>query len=428
LAAIAASGIADRYFLADQPGCAWLEDQKTAESRAPGFAGSITRNVIDDQVLAMIVLTLVKREFRLFANNKIMLVLYLGGPLLYGLLFGAVYSKGKLTDLPVVVVDGDNTPTSAHFIDMLDDMEVLKVKEVRHERTQLKKLFMENDSYATIVIPDRFEGDMLQQRHPEINTYINNTNLLPSGYVNRSVSMVAGTLNAMLGARAGMGKEALHLNAYHLFNPASNYFLFIWPSYLGIILQSVVMVVLAMSFASEFETGSWQALYAQSGESLVRIVASKLIPYWLLSVVILTIYAGYFYLFRQPFPLYPGRVLLIVLLFVASTSFIGMIAGLLVKTQLGAIQFLMVLSLPIYISSGFSWPYDQNSAATQAFSTVFPFMPFVNGFRILLIQHGGLSDIADFISLQVVQLVVYAFMAGLLLYQGKLRAARAASA
>ncbi|GLU55178.1 ABC transporter permease [Dyadobacter frigoris] len=340
-----------------------------------------------------------------------MMVLYLGGPALYGMLFGVVYTKGKLTELPIIVVDRDNTPMSANFIDMLNDVDVLRVKEVRRENVNMKKVFMENEAYAAVVIPSRFEADVLLQRYPEINTYINNTNLLPSGYVNRSISTVASTLNAFIAVRTGKKPEIFHLNSYHLFNPASNYFMFIWPSYLGIILQSVVMVVLAMSFAFEFETGSLAMLYVQSGKSALTIMASKLIPYWLLSLIILIIYGGYFYVFRQHLPIHIGQVIFIVLLFVGSTSFIGMIAGLMVQTQLSAIQFLMVLSLPIYISSGFSWPYDQNAPATQIFSMVFPFMPFVNGFRILLIQHGDLYDIQDFIRLQFIQLAVYFFIA-----------------
>lgn len=52
-------------------------------------------------------LTLLKREFNLFWNNKVLRILFIGAPILYGILIGYVYEKGKATDLPIIVVDLD---------------------------------------------------------------------------------------------------------------------------------------------------------------------------------------------------------------------------------------------------------------------------------------------------------------------------------
>lgn len=38
---------------------------------------------------------LIKREFRLFNNNKVLRILFIGAPILYGVLIGNVYKKGK---------------------------------------------------------------------------------------------------------------------------------------------------------------------------------------------------------------------------------------------------------------------------------------------------------------------------------------------
>ena len=78
-------------------------------------------------------LSLIKREAGLFHRNKIMKVLYIGGPMLYGLLFGLVYTKGNLNNLPIVVVDKDHSPLSRQLTEMLDDADVLEVKSVRQE-------------------------------------------------------------------------------------------------------------------------------------------------------------------------------------------------------------------------------------------------------------------------------------------------------
>ena len=70
---------------------------------------------------------LVKREFMLFWNNSVLRMLFIGAPLAYGILFGFVYEKGKVTDLPIVVVDEDNSPMSHRLIEMLNDNETVKI-------------------------------------------------------------------------------------------------------------------------------------------------------------------------------------------------------------------------------------------------------------------------------------------------------------
>jgi len=107
-------------------------------------------------------------------------------------------------------------------------------------------------------------------------------------------------------------------------------------------------------------------------------------------------------------------VYLISIIFILSNSFLGMVAGMAFRSQLKSLQFLMVLSTPIFIASGFVWPYDQNGSLAVVFSLIFPFTPFVQGARILLMEHGSLGDIALQIKVQCAQLGVYFVVAYIL--------------
>ncbi|RDC56359.1 ABC transporter permease [Pedobacter chinensis] len=359
-------------------------------------------------------LFLFKREFLLFFGNKIMVVLYIGGPILYGILFGIVFSKGKLTELPIVVIDKDSSPTSNRLIDMLNDNELLKVSAVKSENVAMKKTFMSGKTYAVISIPEDFEARIMLKTRPEISVYINNSNLLASGYAQRGILAVTGTLNAVLTATSGRQPEAFHLNTFRLYNPASNYLMFVWPSYLAIILQSVIMVVIALSFAAEFENGTFKELTFKS-KSVLMLITGKVIPYWTMAIGLLCILGIYFYFFKLQLPEHLGQALLVTALFIATISFQGIIAGTLFKSQLKSIQFLMVLSLPSYISSGFSWPYESYGWAAQTFGALFPIMPFVNGFRILFIEHGNINHITNYVTMQLIQLIVYFLIATVLI-------------
>ncbi len=77
--------------------------------------------------------SLIIREFKLFFQNKVLLVLFLGAPVLYGVLVGGVYKKGKVTNLPIIVVDEDRSPLSRQLIDMFEENEVIYVAKVLNE-------------------------------------------------------------------------------------------------------------------------------------------------------------------------------------------------------------------------------------------------------------------------------------------------------
>lgn len=63
--------------------------------------------------------SLIKREFRLFWDNSVLRLLFIGAPIMYGILLGFVYQKGKVTDLPVVVVDEDQSQMSRKAVEMM---------------------------------------------------------------------------------------------------------------------------------------------------------------------------------------------------------------------------------------------------------------------------------------------------------------------
>src|SRR5699024_4233220 len=123
---------------------------------------------------------LIKREFKLFFNNKVLRILFIGAPILYGVLIGAVYQKGKITDLPIIVVDQDNSPMSAKFIDMLEENESVEVAEVLPSLFGVKDKAIDLEATVIVDIPKDFASDIQQNRLPEISIFVDASNTLTS--------------------------------------------------------------------------------------------------------------------------------------------------------------------------------------------------------------------------------------------------------
>ncbi|RQP08345.1 ABC transporter permease [Parapedobacter defluvii] len=367
---------------------------------------------------------LVKREFRLFWGNSVLRLLFIGAPVLYGILFGFVYQKGKVTDLNILVVDQDNTPLSNRLVDMLNDNEVLHVVEVKPERMDLKRDLIRLDGQAIVIIPDRFEADVLQNRSPEINVQINLANILTANYASRSIQVVLGSLNAGLEMEAlrkrgtpdyAVSKkyEAFSTNYVRLYNRSSNYMSFLWPGMLATIVQQVLLLALALSFAQEYERGTFQSeLLAQTRSPLLAILV-KCMPYWLMMIPIGLFFWGLQQYFHIPLiPHQPGASLLLFALFVAASSFMGILVSILIPNQLKATEVLMVVATPSFVLSGFTWPLSQMPGWVALVADVIPLTHFLSAYRIMLMQEGWLGAIGS----QLIALAILTVVFGLLSY------------
>ncbi|RQP13868.1 MAG: ABC transporter permease [Chryseobacterium sp.] len=181
---------------------------------------------------------LLGREFRLFWSHNVLRVLFIGAPLLYGILLGYVYQKGKVTDLPIIVVDRDNSEMSHRIIQMFQDNEILDVALVKPDDANLTKQSIELDATCIVEIPRNFESDILTRRNPEIVTIVNTGNVLTANYASGAIQLVLGTLKAgtQMETLRKMGTpEALLMSSYEPFktsfikkyNRSTNYMYFL---------------------------------------------------------------------------------------------------------------------------------------------------------------------------------------------------------
>lgn len=347
--------------------------------------------------------SLIKREFRLFWDNSVLRLLFIGAPIMYGILLGFVYQKGKVTDLPVVVVDEDQSQMSRKAIEMMNDNEVLNVAFIRYDQNDLAKIVAENDNIpAVVIIPKDFEKQVMTKKYPEVLTIVNTSNVLTANYASTAIQICLGTLKAGVQIEAlkkqGM-PESVAMSQYEPFkttfikkyNRSTNYMYFLWPGILATVLQQVLLLGLALSFASEYENGTFRTLVSEN-KSLLKIMAVKIIPYLIMSFGIWILYYLFTFWFRIPFYENLGALTFVAGIFVLSVCFIGILVSILIPSQLKATEILMVIATPSFILSGFTWPLSQMPDWVVAVANVIPLTHFLQAFRILLIEEGTLSQ------------------------------------
>ncbi|WP_339925036.1 ABC transporter permease [uncultured Cyclobacterium sp.] len=354
---------------------------------------------------------LLKLEFRRIFSNSVLMAIFFGAPIGYGILFGYVYQQAKVKDLPIVIVDQDQSPASDKIIDAFEDNEGLHVFDVRAIPGDIINEMPVNQYVAVITLPTDFEKDLLQKKHPEVRVDLNMANILNANTASNHINTVLMTINAGIEIE-GLKKQGFHpdqakasyesfkINFNKLYNSTGNYVTFMLPGLLAAIMQQIIFLAMALAFSRDFEDGYFGKLVKESKSSIYHIGLKAtpfliMLPFmWFIISLLLTFFNVNLDLLNLP-------MLVLTTLLTFASMFIGMLFSIAIPSQLKATELLMVISTPAFILSGFTWP---TSAIPELITNVAQFIPvtqFLSGFRKIAFYGGDLSSIGPEIRILV---------------------------
>lgn len=343
---------------------------------------------------------LLRREFRLFFTNKTMLSVFFVAPIFYALLMGFTYKSGKVTDIPVIVVNHDKTPTSQQVVDMLSDNSSLKILNYVDEPAIVKDEVIKTEAGALVVIPERFEANLLQKKYPEVNVYINTSNVLTANFASKAIQLTLGTFSAgaemkalqKRGMNADQAKasiEPFKTNYITLFNTTSNYLIFMWPALMAVVLQQVILLAMAVTFSEEFKRDSFVKDFAGKHKFAVLVMAIKCLPVWIFSNFNILIFYLCSIYFKIPAPENVWNFFLITAIFVVAATNLGVFVSIIIPDALKATQILMVIASPAFIISGFTWPTYAMPDFISSFTKIIPLTPYLEALKIMVVEKGS---------------------------------------
>ena len=354
-------------------------------------------------------ISLIKIEFKRIFSNGVLMAIFFGAPLVYGLLFGTVYKQAKVTGLPIVIVDQDHSPLSDKIIDAFRDNPALIVSKVQYDKANIQSLMPTKQYVAIITIPEHFEADIFQKKHPEINVDLDMVNLLNAKTASKHIQTVLLTLNAGFEIE-GLKKQGLNpkqaldsyesfkINYNKLYNTTGNYLIFMLPGLLAAIMQQIIFLALALVFARDFEDGYFNKLIKISKNALYQVFL-KFVPFLILIPIVWLMIAYFIRLFHIDVPIFNVNIIYLTILFSFASMFIGMLFSVLIPSQLKATELLMVISTPAFILSGFTWPSFAIPKPIAVFAEYIPLTQYLNGFKKIAFYKGNISDIHHEISM-----------------------------
>lgn len=346
------------------------------------------------------IIYLIKREFKLFLTNTTLISVFFLAPLIYAFIIGFTYKEGKVTDIPVLVVNQDNSPLSLQLEEMLADNQSIKVIHHSNEPVDLKNEIIRQDAAAVVIIPERFEAMVLQKKYPEVNVHINTANVLTANFASKALQLTLGTFSAGveisalqksgMSAEEAMNKyEAFKVNYITMFNTSSNYLIFMWPAMMAVVLQQVILLAMAVSFSEELKRKAFVENFVQRKSYAIVLMIIKCLPIWIFSLFNILVFFIYSKYLMIPSPVDFWNFMLVTGVFVVACTNLGVFFSILIPNSLKATQVLMVIASPAFIISGFTWPIYAMPNFIQKLTDIIPLTPYLESLKIMVIQQGS---------------------------------------
>jgi len=351
-----------------------------------------------------------KEFLHIYRDRRVLLLLIILPPL-FTLIFGHAFENTELTDVPALLIDRDQTPRTARFI------EIISKDKTFHWRMPAPDFQGESDLIgngvkATLVIPVGWT-DSLNKGPKPLPLYLDDSDTNTASAVEGAVQKNLGTFQAKerdllveslpeevieLGKKlpVDIRKQFVSLmtawsaESKNLYNPKSRFIDYVVPGVIGLILQLLTVTLMACTIARERESGT---LYQLLVTSLQRgeIVIGKMLPYLFVSIcLVVVIMALSWWHFGVAF-YQPHALALICLLFLLCSLGLGLLISAFSRTQTQAIQFSVFFLLPVFVLSGAFAPLEQLPKAIQYISELFPLTHFCRAFRLVNMYHAGVS-------------------------------------
>ena len=147
-----------------------------------------------------------RRETRRMTSQPVYLFGMIVAPLICLVFFLSLMREGLPTNLPVAVVDMDNSATSRTLIRQLDAFEQTKVVMLSHSFTEARQEMQKGNVYGIFYIPEDFAKEATSRKQPKLSYYTNNTYLIAASLLFRDMKTVSVLANGSVGLQLGAAK------------------------------------------------------------------------------------------------------------------------------------------------------------------------------------------------------------------------------
>jgi len=344
------------------------------------------------------------RECGIMVHNPIYAFCMIIFPIVVVLFFTSLMDEGMPTDLPVGVVDQDNTPTTRSLIRQLDAFQTTHVVAHYANMNDARESIQRGQIYAFLLIPKGTTSGLASGNQPKISFYYSTVTLLPGNLLFRDLKTISVLGSAAVGKTklSALGKtgreirtflQPISVDLHMIGNPWSNYNIYLSTAMIPGVLMLFVFLITPYSIGTELKFGRSKEWIQMAGGNIGIAVSGKLLPQ---TLIFLTIFLSFdFYIFEVlNFP-HPGGcipILLLSVLSVLAAEGFGIFAFGLMPSLRMSMSICALWSVLSFSVCGATFPVFAMDSMIEALAQLFPLRHYYMIYQICIFNGFPLSD------------------------------------
>lgn len=340
------------------------------------------------------ILKIARRELRRMASKPIYWFCMIAAPLFCFVFFTSLMAEGLPTDMPLGLVDNDNTTTSRSLTRNLDAFEMTSIKEQYANVTEAREAVQRGDIYGFYYIPKGTTRKAQRQELPVVSFYTNYSYLVAGSLLYRDMrtmsELASGAASrTVLYAKGATERQAMAflqpivIDSHAINNPWLNYNVYLSNVILPGLLMLFIFMVTVFSIGTEVKYNTVHDWLIMARGSMFHALAGKLLPQTLIFFLIGIAFAIGLYGVLH-FPCHCGlpTMLLVMFLGIIGAQGLGVFMFAMLPTLRMSLSFASLWGVISFSICGMSYPVMAMHPTLQGLSLLFPlrhyFLLYVN--------------------------------------------------
>lgn len=324
-----------------------------------------------------------RREFGIIRRKPVFLLGSVGVMAVCCLFYLTFFKAGLPENLPVGVLDLDNSSLSRNFCRQLDATQMGKV--IKYEDFTTARDAMQTGEITSLcVIPQGMNEEVNANRRPVFTYYVNTLYLIGGALSYKNiltmVTLTGGAVQREVLRAKGYSEDAIMgliqpivVDEHEIGNATTNYGVYLNNIILPGLLALSIVFVLIYALGSELRYGTSKELMETADGSMAAALIGKLLPYTLIYLVLgLGLDLLLFGVCRYPLNGSILNMMLAMVVFILANEAVAVTLVGLLPTLRYSLSIAALFAILGFSFSGFTFPVEAMPVAFQGVSCLFP--------------------------------------------------------
>ena len=350
------------------------------------------------------ILQIALRECGIIRANTIYWFCMVVFPVAIIFFFTSLMGEGVPTELPVGVVDLDNTSTSRSIVRNLDAFQTSHIVARYPTVNAAREAIQRNEIYAFLYIPRGTTDALLASRQPKISYYYSMVSMTGGALISRDLKTIATLGSASVGRATMRAKgytdgqimaflQPIKIDLHQINNPWTNYNIYLSTMLIPGVLMLFIFLITAYSIGTEMKFNRSKQWMEMAGNNMSVALVGKLLPQWLVFFTLTIGYSYYVYGILD-FP-HPGgllRIVALALLMVSSSQGFGVFAFGLMPSLRMSMSICSLWAVLSFSMVGSAFPAMGMDGALQSLTWLFPLRHYYMFYQVGIFNGFPLID------------------------------------